>query len=175
MGKNSVLDDVGKVQELSYVLCEKHEASCLLLIVLCSVLFFCGCAFPRVVILEDPLTPEEHLNLGVIYEKNGELDSAINEYELAAEKHPVAYLYLGNANFQKNRLDKAEGYFKQAIKKVPHHADAYNNLAWLYYVRGENLHEAENLALKAMGLNPCKNDIYGDTLEKIRELIRSAK
>lgn len=48
--------------------------------------------------------------------------------------------------------------------------DAYNNLAWLYYTKKENLDEAERLVLKAMGLNPSKENIYGDTLEKIRGL-----
>ena len=129
-----------------------------------------GCAsFPRVIVLEDPLTPREHLNLGVAYEKRGELDSAIKEYKLASEKIHVAYLYLGNAYFRKNELDKAEKYYKQAIKKDTDNADACNNLAWLYYTKGENLDEAEKLVLKAMKLNPSKNDIYRDTLEKIRK------
>lgn len=138
--------------------------------ILYTMLLLMGCAsFPRVIVLEDPLTPREHLNLGVAYEKRGELGSAIKEYRLASEKIHVAYLYLGNAYFQKNELDKAEKYYKQAIKKDTHNADACNNLAWLYYTKGENLDEAEKLVLKAMNLNPSKNDIYRDTLEKIRE------
>ncbi len=49
-------------------------------------------------------------------------------------------------------------------------ADAYNNLAWLYYVKKEHLDEAENLAAKAVELNPSKKNIYLNTLKKIREL-----
>ena len=49
-------------------------------------------------------------------------------------------------------------------------ADAYNNLAWLYYTRRENLGEGERLALKTIELNPTKEPIYRDTLEKIKEL-----
>ncbi|MBA7714086.1 hypothetical protein ES703_123100 [subsurface metagenome] len=67
-------------------------------------------------------------------------------------------------------MDKAEKYYKKAIKKEPQNADAYNNLAWLYYVQGKNLDEAESLVLRAMQLNPSKSDTYKDTLEKIREL-----
>lgn len=152
------------------MLYERHSIYHFLLIVFCLLVFSSSCAFPRIVVLDDPLTPEEHLNLGVAYEKKGELDSAIKEYELAAKKLPIAYLYLGNAYFEKNRLVEAEAYYKRAIKKDAHNADAYNNLAWLYYVKRENLDEAESLALKAMELNPSKNNIYRDTLDKIREL-----
>ncbi len=141
----------------------------LFLITVCSLLLIFGCAFPRIIVLEDPLTPEEHLNLGVAYEEKAEFEHAIKEYKLAAKKLPIGYLYLGNAYFQKNDLDAAERYYRKAIKKASDNADAYNNLAWLYYTKDENLDEAEALALKAMELNPQKTHIYRDTLEKIRE------
>lgn len=125
--------------------------------------------------MKDPLTPEEHLNLGVAYEQKGEYDNAIAEYRLAAKKLPIAYLYLGNAHFQKNELVEAEEYYKKAIKRDPKNADAYNNLAWLYYRKGEKLEEAENLVLRAIELNPSKDNIYRDTLEKIREMKKSMR
>lgn len=119
--------------------------------------------------LEDPLTPQEHLNLGVAYERSGDFDSAIKEYEKASRKLPEAYFYLGNAYFQKNELKQAEAFYKKAIEYNEHNADAYNNLAWLYYVKKEKLEEAEHLALKAIELNPRREDIYRDTLYKIRK------
>ncbi len=137
---------------------------------LCALLLLSGCSLPRIIILKDPLTPEEHLNLGVTYEKQGELDAAIKEYKLAAKKVPAGYLYLGNAHFQKRELGKAEEYYKKAIEKDPGNADARNNLAWLYYTKKENLDQAENLALEALELNPAKESIYRDTLDKIREM-----
>jgi tetratricopeptide (TPR) repeat protein len=124
---------------------------------------------PRIVILKDPLTPEEHLNLGVAYEKNGEFDNAIQEYKLAAKKQPLAYLYLGNAHFQKREWDRARDCYKKAIELDPNNADAHNNLAWLYYSRGENLDDAERLAIEAINLNPSKEHVYRDTLDKIRQ------
>jgi tetratricopeptide (TPR) repeat protein len=133
-----------------------------------------ACAFPQISVLRDPLTPEEHLDLGVAYEKKGEFAGAIKEYNLAAQKIPLANLYLGNAHFQKGDLGLAEKYYRRAIREEPGHADAYNNLAWLYYMKRENLGVAEELALKAMELNPEKKAIYGDTLEKIREAKTSA-
>ncbi len=56
----------------------------LLLYALCSMLLATACSFPRVIVLKDPLTPEEHLNLGVTYEQQGDFDNAIKEYSLAA-------------------------------------------------------------------------------------------
>ncbi|MBI5968685.1 MAG: tetratricopeptide repeat protein [Deltaproteobacteria bacterium] len=141
-----------------------------MLLALCALLLFSGCSLPKIIILKDPLTPEEHLNLGVAYEKQGEFDAAVKEYRLAAKKLPLAYLYLGNAHFQKEDWEKAEEYYKKAIRKEPANADAHNNLAWLYYTRKINLDQAESLALKAIELNPTKEEIYRDTLEKIREL-----
>jgi tetratricopeptide (TPR) repeat protein len=129
-----------------------------------------GCTMPRIMIISDPLTAEEHLQLGIAYEKKGEFDNAIREYEAAEKKTPRAYYYLGNAYFQKREFGKAEFYYKNAINKEASNADAYNNLAWLYCVQGKNLIEAEGLALKAMELNPAKKDTYEDTLERIRKL-----
>ncbi len=142
----------------------------LLLLGPCVMIFLVGCSLPRVIILKDPLTPEEHLNLGVAYEKKGELNQAIAEYRLAAKKLPLAYLYLGNAYFQKKEWVEAERCYKKAIDKDPKNADAHNNLAWVYYVKHENLDLAESLALKAIELNPSKGNMNKDTLERIREL-----
>lgn len=128
-----------------------------------------GCAMPRIIVLDDPLSPEEHINLGVAYEKNGELDNATKEYKMASKKLPLAYLYLGNVYFQKGELNEAEDYYRKAIKKDTKNANAHNNLAWLYYTKKENLEEAETLALKALKLSPSDEN-YQDTLNKIREL-----
>ena len=137
---------------------------------LCSLLLVTACSLPRVIILKDPLTPEEHLNLGVTYEQQGEFDNAIKEYNLAAKKLPRAFLYLGNAYLQKKEWEEAESFYRKAIREEPENADAYNNLAWLYYMKKENLDQAEKLAQRALELNPAKGDIYRDTLEKVREM-----
>lgn len=131
--------------------------------------FIFSCSFPRIIVLDDPLSPEEHLNLGVTYERNGEFDHALKEYHTASKKLPLAYLYIGNIYFHKNEYEEAEKYYIKAITKDVKNADLYNNLAWLYYTKGENLEEAERLALKALRMNAGKSDIYQDTLEKIRE------
>ncbi|MEW6675743.1 MAG: tetratricopeptide repeat protein [Nitrospirota bacterium] len=151
--------------------CHLLLVTCYSLLLICSLLI--ACAFPRIIVLDDPLSPEEHINLGVAYEKKGELDNALKEYKEASEKLPVAYLYMGNIYLQKNEFDEAELYYKKAIKKDPKNADAYNNLAWLYFIKREYLDEAEILSLKAIELNPSKRNIYQDTLEKIKSLKNS--
>lgn len=150
----------------------KKDISRFLLLALCSLLFFSSCSLPRIHILKDPLTPQEHLNLGVTYEKQGDFENAIKQYKLAAPKIPQGYLFLGNVYFQQGDLDQAEEFYRQVMEEEPENADALNNLAWLYYTKRENLDEAEKLAVRAMELNPAKKKIYLDTLEKIREVKR---
>jgi tetratricopeptide (TPR) repeat protein len=141
--------------------------------ILCSMLLaLClyGCALPRIIVLDDPLSPEEHLNLGVAYERKGEPDYALKEYKAASKKLPLAFLYMGNVYFQKDEYEEAEYCYRKAIKRNSSNADAYNNLAWLYFIKKEKLDEAEMLALKAIELNPLKKEVYMDTLEKIKGL-----
>lgn len=146
-------------------ICKKH------ILIICLLTFILGgCSMPRIIVLDDPLTPHEHISLGLAYENKGLLDEAIKEYKKAAKKSPDAFLYLGNAYFLKNDLDMAEKYYKKSIRERPENSDAYNNLAWIYYLKRQKLEEAEYLARKALELNPNKKEIYLDTLIKINEI-----
>ncbi|OPY01395.1 MAG: Tetratricopeptide repeat protein [Syntrophorhabdus sp. PtaB.Bin184] len=127
----------------------------------------CSCSLPRILVLNDPLTPQEHINLGVACERSGELDEALKEYEKASRTLPTAYLYMGNVLFQKGEFPKAEECYREAIDRTGD-PRAYNNLAWLYYSTDKNLDEAERLAGKAAELSPDKEE-FKDTLQKIRE------
>ena len=134
MGKNRILDASRKALSALFLL-----------------LALSSCTIPKIAVLHDPLTPEEHITLGVSYEKKGELDPALEQYEAASRKLPVAYLYMGNVYFQKNDANHAEEAYKKAIEKA-NDARAYNNLAWLYYTRDEHLDEAEKLAHESRGI-----------------------
>lgn len=135
--------------------------------VMLLTLVLTSCSLPRIVILKDPLTPEEHINLGVSYEKNGEVNDALREYETASKELPIAYLYMGNIYFQKGDYENAEVYYKKVVRKTSD-PQAYNNLAWLYYTTDKELERAEELARKAVELSPDSRDFL-DTLNKILE------
>ena len=126
-----------------------------------------GCTLPKIIVLEDTLTPEEHLNLGVAYERRGEFAAALKEYDVASQHLPIAYVYMGNVYFTEGNTVMAEESYRRALEKDPLNADAHNNLAWLYFRSGKNLAEAHRLVLRALELNPTKAGIYRDTLEKI--------
>lgn len=164
MGKDKQLDamDKGKVKS------KPSPVRVLLILFSCTPLFF-SCSMPRIILLDDPLSPEEHLNLGVAYERKAEYDSAVKEYKKASRQITLAYVYIGNIFFQKGEFEEAEKAYRKAIDKDPLLADAYNNLAWLYYTRKEKLTEAESLATKALELNP-NSEVYLDTLDRIKEV-----
>ncbi|OPY75490.1 MAG: Tetratricopeptide repeat protein [Syntrophorhabdus sp. PtaU1.Bin050] len=140
---------------------------CKTLALIAFIVLLASCSMPRIIVLHDPLTPEEHINLGVSYEQNGEYDAALKEYGAASKRLPMAYLYMGNIHFLQGNTGKAERFYKRAIQKTGD-AKAYNNLAWLYYTTDKNLDKAEDLGHKAVELAPDSSD-FKDTLDKILE------
>jgi tetratricopeptide (TPR) repeat protein len=137
----------------------------------CAFFFFGGCSIPQIMVLKDPLTPEEYLRLGVSYENNNQLNLAKAQYQKAAVHDiPEAFLFLGNVAYRQNNYKDAEIFYHKAIKKMPEDPRAYNNLAWLYFEQDPNdLQKAEHLARKALELAPPDHrSAYLDTLEKIQ-------
>jgi tetratricopeptide (TPR) repeat protein len=119
-------------------------------------------------VLGDPLSPEEHLKLGVAYEHKAEYDLAAAEYKSASKSLPLARLFLGNVFFLQRNYTAAEEEYRRAITELPDNPRPYNNLAWLYYTQGIKLEEAETLARRAVALAPPGEDgPYRDTLEQI--------
>ncbi len=102
---------------------------------------------------EDPLTAEEHNDLGVIYERESKYDLAIREYKraISADSELVVPLVnLGNAYFKKGELEEAEKYYKKALGKDEKNIEAANNLASLYIETGENYEEGLKILLAAI-------------------------
>lgn len=137
-----------------------------------AAMLLCSCSLPRVMVMDDPLTPQEHLKLGMSYELDGEMELAEKEYLEAADEMPLAHHLLGNMYFTRKEYEKAEKAYKKAVKGMPRDARPRNNLAWLYYVKGENLKDARKLAEEAVVLARAgQKAAYIDTMDKIDEAL----
>jgi len=105
-----------------------------------------GCSrIPRIIVLSDPLNAAEHVELGVAYERKGELDLARREYERALQKDRKFYrarVNLGNIFLAKKEYGKAREEYLLALELRPGDADATNNLSWAAIFSGERIDEA---------------------------------
>lgn len=132
-----------------------------------------GCALPGFTRWNDPLSAEEHLNLGVSYERSGEYDLARVEYEKAADELPIASLYLGNVAWLAGDVEGARDAWEDAVDEAES-AQAMNNLAWSLYSEGEDLERARDLAARAVAAEPEEAG-YRDTLAKIEARLRAGE
>ena len=102
--------------------------------------------------------------------ENGELLSAIADYQTSLRLKPTKYTYIGRGLALDSHKDyaKALADFKQARRLDPSFALAYNNAAWLRATcRQANFRdgtEAIELATKACELTDWKDASYIDTL-----------
>jgi tetratricopeptide (TPR) repeat protein len=105
-----------------------------------------GCSrIPRIIVLSDPLTAAEHVELGVAYERKGELDLARREYERALLKDRKffrARVNLGNIFLAKKEYGKAREEYLLALELRPEDVEAANNLSWAAIFSGEGIDEA---------------------------------
>ena len=105
-----------------------------------------GCSrIPKIIVLSDPLTAAEHVELGVAYERKGELDLARREYERALLKDRKFYrarVNLGNIFLAKKEYGRAREEYLLALERRPGDAEATNNLSWAAIFSGEGTDEA---------------------------------
>src|SRR5215217_135196 len=97
---------------------------------------------PHVLVSTDPLTAEEHVKLGAIYDREGLHEEAYREFDVALNRKPdfaPALIGLGNLFYEEGNYEKAEQYYARALSVVPGHPGASNNLAVVYAERGRNL------------------------------------
>ncbi len=144
----------------------------LLLLMLFNVLL-ATCSIPKIIVYEDPLTAEEHNNLGVTYLKQGKFELAEREFIKAIKKSPewsIPYFNMGNLFYILKKYDKAENYYRKAIKVSPHNTDAINNLAYLLY-KQKRFDEALTLIETAIKLK--EKPEYLDTYEKIKKSLQN--
>ena len=126
-----------------------------------------ACSTPRIVILNDPLTAREHVDLGLAYEHKGLLDLAKKEYLKAVDIQDtweVPYFNLGNVAYSQKDLKNAETYYRKALNLDQQNPDIMNNLANLLHDMGRN-EEAMVLIDKALAI--AHKAQYLDTKQKI--------
>ncbi|SNZ16780.1 tetratricopeptide repeat protein [Hydrogenobacter hydrogenophilus] len=132
-----------------------------------TLAFVFSCGVPRIVILEDSLSAQEHLNLGYIYEKKGDLKLAKEEYKKAIQKDKgmwEAYFNLGNVYAKEGNYKKAEEEYRKALRLKPQEPDILNNLAWVLFKQGRK-EEALSIINQAISIRDKQE--YRETLKEI--------
>ncbi len=127
---------------------------------------------PKIIVMDDPLTAEQHNDLGVAYEKNGDFDAARKEFEKAIQKNRewvIPYLNLGHLYYIQGNLDQAEAALRQGLRIKGDHPDLLNNLAWVLMEKGQ-LKEAKDLIDKAIAIEDKEE--YEDTREEILDRMK---
>ncbi len=163
----------------------RAAARCLPALLLCLP----ACSrLPRIIVLEDPLTPDEHVQLGVAYERKGELDLALREYGKALRADPghfQARVNAGNVRLARKEFGKAREEYLEALSRRPDDPEATNNLAWAAILSGRDLPEAlrrmEAVTARPEGRRPELLDTLGvvhlrlGMREQAREALREAE
>ncbi len=145
--------------------------------IIIMLIFSAGCAsLHGSLLMKDPLTAEEHNNLGVIYEREGKLDLAIREYKSAIRVDSrliTPVVNLGNVYLKQGEYTEAEKYYKQALKKDDINLEAANNLASLYIGTGSNYQEGLEYILPATNgletIPPYALDTIGALYLKLKD------
>ncbi|MGA1865294.1 MAG: tetratricopeptide repeat protein, partial [bacterium] len=106
-------------------------------------------------------------SLGMAYNRIKKYDYAIKEFSEALDKtdpdNSNLHFLMASTYLQKKDDKKAEHFYKRAIQLDPNNSLAYNDLAWFYAERGQNLKQSLNLAENADKLTP-NNPYIIDTI-----------
>ncbi|MGQ0794230.1 MAG: tetratricopeptide repeat protein [Deltaproteobacteria bacterium] len=125
-----------------------------LLLALIISLLVSGCALVErhIALTKDPLTAEEHNNLGVAYEREGKIELALGEYQKAAADGDliIPRVNMGNAYFKLGRYAEAEKSYAEALKRDKKNIEAANNLASVYIALGGRYDKGMDILLQAL-------------------------
>jgi Tfp pilus assembly protein PilF len=139
------------------------------------IFLIAACAMPKIpqiIVIDDPLTAEQHNDLGVAYEEKGDFALAEKEYEKAIKRNRewvIPYLNLGHLYYRQDKLDQAERALREGLRVKGDHPDLLNNLAWVLMEKGQ-LVEAKALIDKAIAIDDKEE--YQDTRREILERVK---
>jgi Tfp pilus assembly protein PilF len=131
------------------------------------LLFIGSCAVPRIVILKDPLSSQEHNDLGLAYEQKKMYEASEKEYKKAVEKKKdwaLPQFNLGNLYYEQGHLKKAEECYRAALNLDKGNPDIMNNLANVFYDENRKS-QAMDMILQALAIE--KKEAYQDTYRRI--------
>lgn len=103
-----------------------------------------------------PDIPEVHSLLGIALRRQGRLDEAIAEYNVALHYHehnPEVYYNLGIALMKKGYMDEAIAAYRKAIELLPDHALALGNLGYIY-LHTDQVDKAVLECRRSLGIYP---------------------
>ena len=90
---------------------------------------------------KSPHKGRPHYNLGYYYYTNGQVEKAVDEFELALKLDPKiapAHFNLGVIDYNRGLLDEAADRFRKALTLHPQYAQAYAYLGEVYYRKGKS-------------------------------------
>jgi tetratricopeptide (TPR) repeat protein len=131
-----------------------------------TLLLTAGCAL-RPHPVPDPLSADEHNDLGVAYYAQGEAARAAREFERALALRPGlvrARVNLGDARLALGDVDGAIAAYEQARAAAADDPAIANNLAWALLQHPRRWPEAEPLIRGALATAPEPRGYYLDTL-----------
>lgn len=122
----------------------------------------------------DPNFKEAHYQLGRIHFINGKFQSALAEMNVVLRIDPEfkkAYYMYGLINGYGGDLDAATWGFSEFIKRDDFNWAGYNDLAWIYFKKGDYQKTKETAleGLKHAERNPWLSNIYGVALLNLGE------
>lgn len=127
-------------------------------------------SFSHIVRHSDPLTPDQHMQLGASYETQGLKEDARQQYEAALHlqrKYEPALIALGNLAFESGDWKGAEKRYRQVLRGDRDHAGANNNMAMVFLARGKDLDKAEQFAQTALKQGGALRPYVLETLASI--------
>lgn len=95
-------------------------------------------------LVANPKNADAHVNLGRLFQVDGDLKRATRHYQLALHavpKHQLALYNLGTVFDELDELDAAVGYYRRAVQ-VP---DAHYNLARIFELRGDEVRSLRHM------------------------------